>query len=67
MVDTAVLESEVIRLKQDTTDQWKAIEDLRQFMRKLVPVWVTVVISVLTFITGSALTIAIRVIKFAGK
>ena len=67
MVDTAVLESEVIRLKQDTTDQWKAIEDLRQFMRKLVPVWVTVVISVLTFITGSALTIAIMVIKFAGK
>lgn len=67
MADIAVIESKVIRLEKDTTEQWDAINELRRFMRKLVPVWVTVAFSTLTFLTGSALTIAVMVIRFAGK
>ena len=67
MADTAVLKSEVNNLKISDSKQWKAIEDLRRYMRKLVPVWVTIVVSVLTFITGCSLTFAGMIIKFAGN
>ena len=67
MADIAVIESEVDRLKADTEHQWKAIHELERFMRKLVPVWVTIVVSVLTFITGCSLTFAGMIIKFAGS
>ncbi len=67
MTDMAVIDNRVQRLEKDTTDQWDAINDLRRFMRKLVPVWVTIVISVLTFITGCSLTFAGMIIKFAGR
>ena len=48
-------------------DQWTAIEQIRSYMRKLVPVWVTVVLMATSFITGSALTFAGMIIKFAGS
>jgi len=67
VADTAVLKSEVNNLKISDSKQWKAIEDLRRYMRKLVPVWVTIVVSVLTFITGCSLTFAGMIIKFAGN
>ena len=67
MTDIAVIESKVNRLEKDTTEQWNAINELRRFMRKLVPVWVTFVISLLTFITGGSLVFASMILKFAGK
>jgi len=63
----AVIESEVQTLKKSDNDQWDAINDIRQFMRKLIPVWVTVVLMVLSGITGSALTFAGMVIRMSGK
>lgn len=67
MADIAVIESQVKRLETDTADQWSAIDDLRRYMRKLVPVWVTVVVSVLTFITGGSLTFAGMILRFSSK
>lgn len=67
MAELAVVESKVERLEKDNESQWEAINELRQFMRKLVPVWVTIVVSVLTFITGCSLTFAGMIIKFANK
>lgn len=67
MPDIAVIENQVDRLQQDTAEQWKSIHELEKFMRKLVPVWVTIVVSVLTFITGCSLTFAGMIIKFASS
>ena len=63
MPDLAVIENNVNRVVKDTDDQWIAINDLQKYMRKLVPVWVTIVVSVLTFITGAALTFAGMVLR----
>lgn len=47
------------RLEKETEDQWTAINRLRDRL----PVWGTVVISLLTFLLGCALTYA----RMAGK
>ena len=66
-MELPVIVSKVERLEKDTCEQWEAINELRRFMQKLVPVWVTIVVSLLTFITGGSLTFAGMVLKFAGK
>ena len=60
-------ETEINTLKKSDNNQWGAIEDLRQFMRKLVPVWTTIVLMTMSAITASALTFAGMLIKMAGK
>ena len=64
-----IVETEVDNLKGSDTDQWSAINRLKEkfdlLMRKWVPVWVTVVLTVMGTITGSALTFAGMIIKFA--
>ena len=50
----------------DTTDQWGHINKLEEMMRKLVPVWTTIVLRVMSGLTGSALTFAGMIIKFSG-
>lgn len=69
-----VVEAEVGNLKIADTDlktvdneQWIAINDIRNFMHKLVPMWVTFVLTAAGFITGSALTFAGMLIKVVGK
>lgn len=58
-------------LKKDDTAQWTAIDTLRarldELMRKWIPVWVAVVMMVMSGVTGSALTFASMIIKFSGK
>ncbi len=63
----AVIESEVDTLKKSNDEQWGAINDIRLFMRKLIPIWTATVLMAASFITGSALTFAGMVIKFSGK
>jgi len=63
----AVIETEVETLKRSDTDQWSAINEIRRYMRKLIPVWVVTVLMAASFITGSALTFAGMIIKFSGK
>lgn len=61
----AVVENEIDTLKKSDDEQWGAINDIRQFMRKLVPIWVTVVLMALSAVTGSALTFAGMVIRMS--
>ena len=63
----AVVENEINTLKKSDDEQWIAINDIRQFMRKLIPIWTATVLMAASFITGSALTFAGMVIKFSGK
>lgn len=53
-------------LKKETRDQWDHINGLEKALSKLVPVWLTIVLTVMGGITGSALTFAGMMIKFAG-
>ncbi len=67
MSDLAVIENNVNRVVKDTDDQWLAIEKLRDniktLMTKYVPIWVVVVISCMSGITGAALTFAGMVLR----
>jgi len=54
-------------LKRHDEKQWVELGKIRQALTRLVPVWVTVVVSTMSFLTGSALTIAVITVKFAGK
>lgn len=55
------------QLQKSDDDQWKHINKFQDALRKLIPVWVTVVLMASSFITGSALTFAGMIIKFSGK
>ena len=59
------LKSADVKLGETDNSQWTAINDIRNFMHKLVPVWVTVVLMALSAITGSALTFAGMIIRMS--
>ncbi len=63
----AVVETEVETLKKSDDDQWNAINEIRQYMRKLIPVWVTLVLMAMSAVTASALTFAGMAIRMVGK
>jgi len=63
----AVHEEQISQLKSDTKDQWDHINKMDEAIRKLVPVWTTIVLMVMSGLTGSALTFAGMTIKFAGE
>ena len=46
--------ADIKQLKKDTDEQWTAINQLRNRL----PAWATIVISLLTFLLGCALTYA---------
>ena len=46
--------ADITQLKKDTDEQWTAINQLRNRL----PAWATIVISLLTFLLGCALTYA---------
>ena len=56
------LQGRVGRLEQDSDEQWKTINSLRNRL----PVWATVVMMVLSGLIGSALTYAAVAAKLAG-
>ncbi len=60
-----IVENEVGNLKDSDDSQWSEIKGIREFMRKLVPVWVTVVLMVMSAVTGSALTFAGMLIRMS--
>lgn len=64
-----IVETEVDNLKDSDGKQWASIDKLKErfelLMRKWVPVWVTLVLTVMGTITGSALTFAGMVFKFS--
>lgn len=66
-----VAETEIVNLKDSDGKQWADIGKLKEkfdlLMRKWVPVWVTLLLTVMGTITGSALTFAGMIIKFAGS
>jgi hypothetical protein len=56
------IQADVEQLKTDNEKQWTAIERLQNRL----PVWATMVISVLTFLLGASLTYASLVVRASG-
>lgn len=65
--NNAVQAEQITQLKNSDKDQWDHITGLEKALTKLIPVWTTVVLTLAGFITGSALTFAGLVIRFADK
>jgi len=57
-------EKRIKRNEEDIQDIWGKVDLI---MRKWIPVWVSIVMTAMGTITGSALTIAVIVLKYAGK
>jgi len=54
-------------LKKSDEEQWGHINKIEEVLPKLLPLWVTVVLMIMSGLTGSALTFAGMIIKFSGK
>lgn len=60
--------TEQIRSLYDSDQkQWSKIDGIEKALAKLIPIWVSLVLTLAGFVTGSALTFAGMVIKFAGN
>jgi hypothetical protein len=57
----------IINLKKSDVEQWEHITKIEAILPKLVPVWVTIILMVMSALTGSALTFAGMIFKFTGK
>ena len=71
MAELDVIENEVENLKKSDNDQWKAINLLREkfdnILRKWIPVWVSIAMTVMGTLTGSALTVAFMMVRISGN
>lgn len=54
-------------LKDSDKSQWEHINGIEKALSHLVPVWTAIVLMVMGTVTGSALTFAGMMFKFAGK
>lgn len=55
------IEERVSKVETETEKQWKVLDQLRNRL----PVWATIVISLLTFLLGASITYATFVVKVA--
>ncbi len=60
-----IVETEVDNLKDSDRGLWEHMNGLERALQKLVPVWTTIILTIMGGITGSALTFAGMVIKLA--
>ena len=61
------IEEAIENLKESESQQWKHIDAIEKALPRLMPLWVTVILMVMSGITGSALTLAGMIIKFYGN
>jgi len=59
-------EKSIENLEKSDTDQWNHINKIEAALPRLVPVWVAIVLMVMSGLTGSALTFAGMIIRFSG-
>jgi len=58
---------QIKQLQSSDSKQWDKLNEHDGLFRKYIPVWMTVVLMVMSGLTGSALTFAGMIIKFSGK
>jgi len=60
-------EKSIENLEKSDVDQWTHINKIEAALPRLVPVWVALVLMLMSGLTGSALTFAGMIIKFTGS
>ena len=55
------IENRISKVEAETEKQWKVLDELRNRL----PIWATIVISLLTFLLGASVTYATFVVKVA--
>ena len=60
-------EKSIENLEKSNVDQWTHINKIEAALPRLVPVWVALVLMLMSGLTGSALTFAGMIIKFTGS
>lgn len=60
-------EKSIENLEKSDIDQWTHINKIEAALPRLVPVWVALVLMLMSGLTGSALTFAGMIIKFTGS
>jgi len=60
------LAKSIENLEKNDVDQWVHINKIEAALPRLVPVWVAIVLMMMSGLTGSALTFAGMIIKFSG-
>ena len=65
--DHSGIKADIANLKKSDSDQWDHITNIEKALSKLVPIWVSIVLMVSSFITGCALTAAGMIMRFSGK
>jgi len=58
---------QISQLRTSDDRQWIKLNEHDSLFRKYVPLWTTVILMVSSALTGSALTFAGMIIKFAGR
>ena len=65
MAELDVQAEQISQLKESDNTQWEHITGLEKAIQRLVPVWTTIVLMVMSGVTGSALTFAGMIMKFS--
>jgi len=65
--DCSVHAEKLRQLESSDREQWQHINRWNETIRKYVPVWTTIVLMIMSCLTGSALTFAGMMLKFSGK
>lgn len=63
----AVHGEKIRQLEVSDKMQWEQINKWNETLRKYVPIWTTIALMIMSCLTGSALTFAGMMIKFAGR
>jgi len=61
------IEEAIENIKKSDSDQWEHITAIEKALPRLMPLWVTVILMVMSGITGSALTLAGMIVKFYSR
>jgi hypothetical protein len=61
------IKADIENLKNSEKDQWTHITAIETALPRLVPIWITIVLTVMGALTGSSLTFAAMMLKFANK
>jgi len=67
LANCAVHGEKIHQLEVSDKMQWEQINKWNETLRKYVPIWTTIALMIMSCLTGSALTFAGMMIKFAGR
>lgn len=65
--DIITAKAEIANLKRSDFEQWETIHKIEEFMRRQIPVWVALMMTLMGSITGATIAWAGTMMHFTGK